>query len=119
MVDVRRAGPGDAEELMRLRGVMMGVAEVGGDWQRAGAEILRTQLVAAERTIAAFVADKGDEPGLAACVLGQVDQRLPGPNSLTGLRGYVRRGLEWRLACGGGRDVGVAVGAVGGRSVVG
>ena len=119
MVDVRRAGPGDAEELMRLRGVMMGVAEVGGDWQRAGAEILRTQLVAAERTIAAFVADKGDEPGLAACVLGQVDQRLPGPNSLTGLRGYVynvatdpayrRRGLsracmtallEWFAASG-------------------
>ena len=93
MVDIRRAGPGDAEELMRLRGVMMastqGVPPPAGDWQRIGAEMLRTQLVAAEASIAAFVADKGDEPGLAACVLGQVDQRLPGPSNPTGLRGYV------------------------------
>jgi ribosomal protein S18 acetylase RimI-like enzyme len=91
MIDVRRAGPGDAEELMRLRGVMLGgmhgVTEVGGDWQRAGAEILRVQLAEAESSLAAFVAGKPD--GLAACVLGQVDQRLPGPRDPTGLRGYV------------------------------
>jgi ribosomal protein S18 acetylase RimI-like enzyme len=87
MIDVRRAGPGDAEELMRLRAVMLGSGP--GDWQRTGAELLRTQLVTEERTLAAFVADKGDEPGLAACVLGQVDQRLPGPNDPTGRRGYV------------------------------
>jgi ribosomal protein S18 acetylase RimI-like enzyme len=93
MIDVRRAGPGDAAELMRLRGVMLGgmrgVAEVTGDWQRTGAETLRTQLVAAEASFAAFVADKGDRPGLAACAVGQVDQRLPGPDDASGLRGYV------------------------------
>jgi len=93
MVDIRRAGPGDAEELMRLRGVMLagmsGAPAVTGDWQRAGAEMLRTQLAGAEPSVAAFVADKGDEPGLAACVLGVVDQRLPGPNNPTGIRGYV------------------------------
>jgi GNAT superfamily N-acetyltransferase len=125
MVDVRRAGPGDAGELMRLRGVMLGsmrgVAEVTGDWQRTGAELLRTQLAVAEPAFAAFVADKGDRPGLAACVLGQVDQRLPGPGDPTGLRGYVynvatdpayrRRGLsracmtallEWFAEAGAG-----------------
>jgi len=89
MIDVRRAGPGDAGELMRLRAVMLGVAGVTGDWQRTGADLLRSQLAAAEPSLAAFVADQGDGPGLAACVLGQVDQRLPGPNNPTGLRGYV------------------------------
>ena len=123
MIDVRRAGPGDAEELMRLRGVMLGGmhggTEVSGDWQRTGAEILRVQLAATSSSLAAFVADKPDGPGLAACVLGQVDQRLPGPRDPTGLRGYVynvatdpayrRRGLsracmtallEWFAALG-------------------
>jgi ribosomal protein S18 acetylase RimI-like enzyme len=87
MIEVRRAGPGDADELMRLRAVMLRSGP--GDWQRAGAESLRSRLVAEEQSLAAFVADKGDAPGLAACVVGQVDQRLPGPNNPTGLRGYV------------------------------
>jgi len=39
--------------------------------------------------LAAFVVDKPGEPGLAACVVGAIDQRLPGPNDPTGLRGYV------------------------------
>ena len=93
MIEVRRAGPGDAVELMRLRGVMLaglsGAEEVTGDWQRTGAEMLRQQFSAADPSVAAFVADKGDRPGLAACVLGNVDQRLPGPNNPNGLRGYV------------------------------
>ena len=89
MIDVRRAGPGDAEELIRLRAVMLEVTEVTGDWQRTGADLLRTQLAATEPSAAAFVVDKGDGPGLAACVLGQVDQRLPGPNNISGRRGYV------------------------------
>lgn len=93
MIEVRRAGPGDAAELMRLRGVMLagmqGGPEVTGDWQRTGAEMLRVQLAGEQPSLAAFVADKGDGPGLASCVLGQVDQRLPGPNNPTGLRGYV------------------------------
>ncbi len=93
MIDVRRAGPADADGLMVLRGVMLGSIgggePVSGDWQRTGAGLLRGRLVREERTLAAFVVDKGDRPGLAACAVGQVDQRLPGPGDPTGLRGYV------------------------------
>jgi GNAT superfamily N-acetyltransferase len=93
MIKVRRAGPGDAGGLMTLRGVMLGSIgggePINGDWQHSGAELLRDRLVREERTLAAFVVDKGDAPGLAACVVGQVDQRLPGPGDPTGLRGYV------------------------------
>ena len=33
--------------------------------------------------------DRPDGPGLAACVVGAVDQRQPGPRDTSGLRGYV------------------------------
>ena len=93
MIDVRRAGPADADGLMELRGVMLGGIgggpPVSGDWQRAGAAMLRERLVREERRLAAFVVERDGEPGLAACVVGQVDQRLPGPGDPTGLRGYV------------------------------
>ncbi len=93
MIDVRRAGPADADGLMHLRAVMMesiaGRAPGGGDWQRPGADLLRDRLRREERTLAAFVVDRPGGSGLAACVVGQVDQRLPGPGDPTGLRGYV------------------------------
>ena len=93
MMDARRAGPHDAAELMKLRAVMLGsirgAAPPSGDWQRTGEELLRARLVRGDRTFAAFVVDRPGEPGLAACVVGQVDQRLPGPDDPTGLRGYV------------------------------
>jgi hypothetical protein len=92
MIDVRRAGPGDAGELMRLRGVMLGgmrgVAEVTGDWQRTGAETLRTRLVTAQASFAAFVADKGDRPGAGA---GVIDLRAsPDGEPLYASLGFVR-----------------------------
>lgn len=93
MIDVRRAGPADAEGLMELRGVMIGGMGGGepvtGDWQHAGAVLLRERLRREEATLAAFVVDRTAAPGLAACVLGQVEQRLPGPGDHTGRRGYV------------------------------
>ena len=93
MIEVRRAGPADAGGLMELRGVMIGSIAGGppprGDWQRTGAGLLRDRLRREEATLAAFVVDRTGEPGLAACVVGQVDQRLPGPGDPTGLRGYV------------------------------
>lgn len=93
MIDVRRAGPADATGLMHLRGVMMasiaGRPADGGDWQGPGADLLRDRLCREEQTLAAFVVDRPGGSGLAACVLGQVDQRLPGPGDPTGLRGYV------------------------------
>jgi GNAT superfamily N-acetyltransferase len=93
MIDARRAGPADARELMTLRAVMLG--SIGGsppppgDWQRTGEDLLRARLAADDPAFAAFVVDRSGEPGLAACVVGQVDQRLPGTRDPTGLRGYV------------------------------
>jgi GNAT superfamily N-acetyltransferase len=93
MIDARRAKPHDADELMRLRGVMLGSLHGGppltGDWQARGAAGLRVRLETEAACLAAFVVDMPDRGGLAACVVGQVDRRLPGPRDPDGLRGYV------------------------------
>jgi GNAT superfamily N-acetyltransferase len=93
MIEARRAAPSDADEIMRLRGVMVGSMGDGrpltGDWQRTGAEVVRRLLAGPDAAVAAFVVDRPHSAGLAACVVGQVDQRLPGPRDPTGLRGYV------------------------------
>jgi GNAT superfamily N-acetyltransferase len=86
MIDPRRAGADDAEELLRLRTVML---ETTGPWLAAGAAILRRQLGDPSDLVAAYVLDRPDGPGLAACVVGAIDERLPGPHDPTGLRGYV------------------------------
>jgi ribosomal protein S18 acetylase RimI-like enzyme len=92
MNEVRRAGPGDADELMRLRAVMLagmpGAAPPRhGPWLTAGADVLRRQLGNPADQVAAFVMDATD--GLAACVVGAIDERLPGPHSLTPWKGYI------------------------------
>ena len=93
MIEARLAGPADAPELMRLRKVMIdsmnGRPGPDGEWQEAGSAILRRQLADPAGILAAFVVDRPDTPGLAACVVGAVDQRLPTPSDPTGLRGYV------------------------------
>ncbi|MET8149581.1 GNAT family N-acetyltransferase [Actinoplanes sp. NPDC049668] len=86
MVDTRRAGVEDAAELIRLRTVML---EATGPWLAPGADILRRQLSDPADLVAAFVVDRPDGSGLAACAVGAIDERLPGPNDPTGLRGYV------------------------------
>ncbi|WP_067502670.1 GNAT family N-acetyltransferase [Actinoplanes sp. TFC3] len=89
MVNARQATPGDARELMRLRKVMlesMDPAVPDGPWQQTGIELLQDRL---GDDLAAFVVDQPEGRGLAACVVGAVDQRLPGPSDPTGLRGYV------------------------------
>ena len=93
MIEVRRAGVEDAAELLRLRSVMMdSVRPGGGDpqaWIGPGVAVVRRLLDPGNDAMAAFVVDKPAGPGLAACVVGTIDQRLPGPNDPTGLRGYV------------------------------
>jgi GNAT superfamily N-acetyltransferase len=95
MIDVRRAGPEDAEELMRMRVVMLtgmpGAAPPPpGPWLEAGADLLRRQLSDPAERVAAFVVPRPDEPEkLAACVVGAVDERLPSPFYLSPMRGYV------------------------------
>jgi GNAT superfamily N-acetyltransferase len=111
MIDTRRAGVGDAAELLRLRSVMLTAVRPGtGDstsWVGPAVTVVRPLLEAGNETMAAFVVDKPDGSGLASCAVGTIDQRLPGPNNPSGLGGYVlnvvtdpayrRRG--WSRAC--------------------
>ncbi len=93
MIDTRRAGVGDAAELLRLRSVMLNAVHPGGPdpraWMDPGLEVVRRLLDPGNGSMAAFVVDASGKPGLAACVVGAIDQRLPGPNDPNGLRGYV------------------------------
>ncbi|GLY96052.1 GNAT family N-acetyltransferase [Actinoplanes sp. NBRC 103695] len=90
MIDVRRAGPDDADELMTLRTVLMGAlwgSADAGAWMTSGADLLRARLPGSR--MAAFVVDRPAGGGIAACAVGEIDQRLPGPRDPTGLRGYI------------------------------
>jgi ribosomal protein S18 acetylase RimI-like enzyme len=92
MIDVRRATPADADELMRLRVVMMsGMPGASppepGPWLEAGADLLRRRLAEPAAGLAAFVVD--GEKGLAACVVGVIEERLPGPRGPNPFKGYV------------------------------
>jgi GNAT superfamily N-acetyltransferase len=88
----RRANAGDAEEIVRLRGVMLAAVDgeepEPGPWQRTSVELMRRQLPG-DATVAAFVVDH-EEPGrLAACAVGTIDHRLASPRFANGLAGYV------------------------------
>ncbi|GAA2537900.1 hypothetical protein GCM10010435_01340 [Winogradskya consettensis] len=90
MIEARRATRADAREVMRLRKVMLESMDrevADGPWQDRGAEIFETQVLGG--TLGVFVVDIPDGPGLAACVVGAIDQRLPNPNDPDGRRGYV------------------------------
>jgi GNAT superfamily N-acetyltransferase len=93
MIEVRRGTPDDADELMRLRVVMLSsmpgaTTPEPGPWLRAGAGILRRQLADPADRLAAFVVER-PEGGLAACVVGAIDERLPGPSGPDPFKGYV------------------------------
>jgi ribosomal protein S18 acetylase RimI-like enzyme len=89
---VRRAQVEDAPALTRLRAVMFdGTGIAAGDtdaaWQSA-AETWFRQHLAYRDHVAAFVID---EPGLGpiSAAVGILDDRPPGPPTLSGVRGYV------------------------------
>jgi ribosomal protein S18 acetylase RimI-like enzyme len=93
MIEVRRGAPDDADELMRLRVVMLSsmpgaTTPEPGPWLRAGADILRRQLADPADRLAAFVVER-PAGGLAACVVGAIDERLPGPSGPDSFKGYV------------------------------
>ncbi|MGI5243859.1 GNAT family N-acetyltransferase [Dactylosporangium sp. CA-139066] len=89
----RRAGADDAEELIRLRTVMLsamdGTPVPPGEWSQRAAESLRRRLPAPDAWIAAFVVDRPDGEGLAACATGVVEERLGSPANPGGLVGYM------------------------------
>jgi GNAT superfamily N-acetyltransferase len=86
----RPAGPDDADELVRLRAVMltsMNPPNWDDDWQEAARAALIDRLPSA--TLAAFVVDRPDGSGLAACAVGTIEHRLSAPGDPLGRTGYV------------------------------
>lgn len=122
---VRRATPEDAEEVLRLRQVMidsMARSDPSTAWHAASLPVLRERL-AKDDSFAAFVVDHPERPGaLAALVAGTLDYRIGGARNPHGIDGHVfsvatdpdarRRGyaracvealLEWFRERGAGR----------------
>ncbi|MFJ6566507.1 GNAT family N-acetyltransferase [Streptomyces sp. NPDC091292] len=94
MTVVRRATPRDADELVRLRKVMLDSMAPSDDvaWQAFAAEDLRVRLAGpgGDGDLGVFVIDHPDREGaLAACATGTVERRLAGPGNLRGLTGHV------------------------------
>src|SRR5689334_16169260 len=91
---IRRAVPSDAAELVRLRGVMLRSFEKpdwNDDWREPAREAL-TELLAkpdAESVVAVFVVERPGGDGLAACAVGNIEQRLGNPHNPQGRVGYV------------------------------
>lgn len=85
----RLATTADVPELVRLRQVMMDAMPrpSNRDWHATAAEILRRELEAG--TMVAVVVDS-PTGGLAACGVGMVAQRLPGPGCADGRYGYIQ-----------------------------
>ncbi|MGY4908975.1 hypothetical protein [Micromonospora aurantiaca (nom. illeg.)] len=93
MGEARRAVPSDADELVRLRGLMLagmsGVPTPPGRWQDVARDNLRTWLAEPDPWLAAFVVGTPGGASLAACAVGTVERRLGGPGDPSGLVGYV------------------------------
>jgi GNAT superfamily N-acetyltransferase len=104
-MSARQATPADAEELVRLRAVLLRTMSPptspasasmspnspgwNDDWREPARQTLEKRLAEAAPTMAAFVVDRPDGAGLAACVIGSVEHRLGNPTNLTGHVGYV------------------------------
>ncbi|MGY0486763.1 GNAT family N-acetyltransferase [Streptomyces sp. WG-D5] len=123
MTVVHRAAPADAEELVRLRKIMLDSMGPSDDvaWQAHTAQALRSHLADGEGPLAVFVVEAPDAPGtLAACATGTVGLSLGSPGNPEGTsgrvfnvctdpgyrrRGYSRACMEALLAWFGERDV--------------
>jgi GNAT superfamily N-acetyltransferase len=90
---VRRAVAEDAEEVLRLRQVMidsMAGADTSTDWQSASLPTIRGKLAAPDGDFAAFVVDRPTRAGaLAALVAGTIEYRIGRSGNPHGTTGYV------------------------------
>jgi GNAT superfamily N-acetyltransferase len=91
-MDVRQANVEDISELVRLREVlaarMAADRAIGEGWQEAYARSLKERLGGSD--LAIFVIDRPDGEGLAACVIGFIDEHFPGPTVPDGRFGYIQ-----------------------------
>ncbi|GAB3167489.1 GNAT family N-acetyltransferase [Streptomyces incanus] len=91
-VRVRRAVPGDAEEVLRLRQVMidsMARSSPATDWHADALPVLRAKLAEPDGPFAAFVVDRPERDGLSALVAGTIEYRIGGAHNPHGTDGYV------------------------------
>ncbi|GHA55816.1 N-acetyltransferase [Streptomyces tauricus] len=90
---VRRAVPEDAEELLRLRQVLidsMAGADTSTGWHAESLATVRGRLADPDGGFAAFVVDHPERPGaLGALVAGTVEYRIGRPGNPHGRIGYV------------------------------
>ncbi|MFD5651690.1 GNAT family N-acetyltransferase [Streptomyces sp. NPDC127039] len=90
---VRRARPEDAEEVLRLRQVMidsLARSDASTGWHAESLPVLRGRLAEPDGVFAAFVVDRPERPGtLAALVAGTLDYRIGGAGNPHGTDGYV------------------------------
>ncbi|MET9290663.1 GNAT family N-acetyltransferase [Streptomyces sp. NPDC003077] len=90
---VRQAVEDDVAELVRLRALLFETlggdffhpASGGDDWRSALAAVLKEQVTS--DAVRILVVE--GEDGLAACGIGTIDQRLPGPHLRNGRIGHV------------------------------
>ncbi|MER8185946.1 GNAT family N-acetyltransferase [Kitasatospora sp. NPDC094015] len=84
---VRPAGPGDADELLRLRVAVLDGSPVTDDWRATFRDDMRERL-GADPSLLAFVVPV-DADTLAACAIGIVYRGYRGPTHPGGLWGRV------------------------------
>ncbi|MFC7308583.1 GNAT family N-acetyltransferase [Streptomyces monticola] len=92
MTPARRATPEDAEELVRLRKIMLDSLQPSDDiaWQPLSVRRLREVLADPDGGLMATVVDDPTVPGrLAACATGAVEYRLGSPGNPEGRGGHV------------------------------
>ncbi|MFC5953488.1 GNAT family N-acetyltransferase [Streptomyces pratens] len=91
-VRVRRAVPGDAEEVLRLRQVMidsMARSSPATDWHADALPVLRAKLAEPAGPFAAFVVDHPERGGLSTLAAGTIEYRIGGAHDPHGTDGYV------------------------------
>ncbi|MBM7087325.1 GNAT family N-acetyltransferase [Streptomyces sp. S12] len=93
MTVVRRAVPDDAQEVLRLRQVMidsMARSDPSRAWHAEALPVLRARLAEPDGPFAAFVVDHPRRPGaLATLVAGSLEYRIGGARNPLGTDGYV------------------------------
>ncbi|MBO1333065.1 GNAT family N-acetyltransferase [Streptomyces sp. VRA16 Mangrove soil] len=92
MKPARRAVPEDAEELVRLRKIMLDSMSPSDDvdWQQPTLEALRCHLADPDGELTAFVVeDPSGSGGLAACATGVIQRSLGSPGNPYGTTGHV------------------------------
>ncbi|MGV9777774.1 GNAT family N-acetyltransferase [Streptosporangium sp. NPDC003464] len=92
-MSVRTATPEDIPELVRLREILAdrmaqdGSYPVDGQWQDTYADSLKERLGSDDTAV--YVVD-APEGGLAACGMGLIFERFPGPTLANGRCGYIQ-----------------------------